>query len=235
MVERPRVHRAGGRGGPPDRAPGRRAPGRRDAPHALGADNAIVDATLDLPASGDEASGQNLDKYAGTSASGKLTASDILALETVEATDPSYTRARALLLMDAERKKNAPATRQYLDQIMAVPENRYNPIYLTENARYYVNQGQYELALRDARKAEQYWARLPSDLVFAKKAEIYEIQAAAAQGLFYRSGDDVQLLEQAITGWERYRDHVATRGRTDLSARADKELAKLEDFRARLQ
>lgn len=122
-----------------------------------------------------------------------------------------------------------------LDDLMVLPENRYNPLYLSELAQWYVNAGRYEQALEAANKAEQYWARLPSSQVFEKKAEIYEAQAAAWQGLFYRSEDDMELLEKAIRHWRKYREHVASRSRTDLARHADDQLAKLEDIQHRLQ
>jgi hypothetical protein len=159
----------------------------------------------------------------------------IMALETVETTDPAFTRARSLLLMDAERRGDAGAAGRYLSDIMSLPENRYNPIFLTEQAREQIRSGRYDNALQSARTAERYWARIPSDLVFIKKAEIYEIQAAATQGLFYASdGSNVDLLEESIRLWERYKEHVSSNGRNDLTAHADAELATLNELRERL-
>ena len=109
------------------------------------------------------------------------------------------------------------------------------PVFLADLARYHVNRGNYQSALDNAILAERYWARLPSALVFSKKAEIYEVQAAAYQGLFYKSEDDLELLDQAIKHWEKYRSHVRTKSRSDLTRRADKELTKLEDIRGRLR
>jgi hypothetical protein len=118
---------------------------------------------------------------------------------------------------------------------MVLPENQYNPVFLADLARWHANHGDYARAIETADKAERYWARLPSELVFSKKAEIYEIQAAATQGRFYKSKDDLELLERASSAWQKYRGHVATRDRTDLVKRADDELAKLADIKERLQ
>lgn len=176
-----------------------------------------------------------LDRYASDADQGRLGSSDIMYLEMVTIDEPAYTRARALLLMNAQRKGDKRATKRYLDELMMLPENRYNPVYLADLARYHVNRGNYQTALDNAILAERYWARLPSELVYSKKAEIFEVQAAAYQGLFYKSEDDVELLDQAIRHWEKYRTHVATRSRSDLTRRADKELTKLEDIRGRIQ
>ena len=118
---------------------------------------------------------------------------------------------------------------------MAVPENQYSPVYLTDQARWCANHADYKKAIEKAQLAERYWARLPPELVFTKKAEIYEIEAAAWQGQFYQSGTDVELLDRAIRNWERYRDHVSTRSRTDLEKRADEQIAKLNGIREKIQ
>ena len=176
----------------------------------------------------------DVERFAPSAAKGKLGSSDVMALETVQIDDRAYTRARALLLMNAERKGDEAASKRYLDQLMMLPENQYNPVYLSDLGRYYVNRKQYDRALQEATLAERYWARLPPELVFSKKAEIYETQAAAWQGRFYQSGDDLEMLDQAIRHWQKYRDHVQTKSRTDLVGKADAELAKLEDIQRRL-
>ncbi|RME25553.1 MAG: hypothetical protein D6798_08675 [Deltaproteobacteria bacterium] len=176
----------------------------------------------------------DIEQYADAANAGRLTRSDVMALEMVGLDDPAYTRSRALLLMNAQRKGDDAAIKRYLDQLMMLPENQYNPIYLSELGRYLVNHKQYDAALEKANLAERYWARLPPELVFSKKAEIYETQAAAWQGRFYQSEDDLELLEQAIRHWQKYRDHVQSKSRSDLARRADAELAKLEDIRTRL-
>ncbi len=180
-------------------------------------------------------SGIDFAGYTSAASKGKLDPSAIMALETVEQTDPDFTRARTLLFMDAERRKDTRSSARYLAEIMSVPENRYNPIFLVEQARSEIRSGSYKRALASANKAEQYWARLPSELVFTKKAEIYEIQAAAAQGLFYASEGDQELLQESIRLWQRYRDHVSTKGRKDLAAKADTELATLHELSAKLK
>lgn len=181
------------------------------------------------------ASALDLERYASLAERGALGRTEMMALESVGLEDSNYTRTRALLLMDAQRRGDASASQRYLDQLMRKPENRYNPIYLTDAARLKVNRGDYKGALEEASLAERHWARLPSDLIFLKKAEIYEIQAAAYQGLFYASEDDMDLLLKSIRSWERYRDHVNSRARSDMASRAERELTKLEDIRRRLE
>lgn len=177
----------------------------------------------------------NLDAYVDAAKKGKLSTTDLGLLELVEDSDPQYTRSRALLLMNAQKKGDEAGTKRYLEQIMQLPENQYNPVFLVDYARFYVNRGDYARALDTAMKAEKYWARLPSELVYGKKAEIYEIQAASWQGKFYKSGEDLELLESAIRGWERYKTHVGSQARADLEKKADAELAKLTGIRSRLQ
>jgi hypothetical protein len=177
----------------------------------------------------------SLDAYLSDARSGKLSSTDASVLEQTELSDPNYTRSRALLLMNAQKKGDDAGQKRYLDQLMQLPENEYSPIYLADYARWHVNRGEYDRALETAQKAERYWGRLPSELVFAKKAEIYEVEAAAWQGRFYKNGEDVELLENAIRGWERYKSHVASKSRSDLEKRADDQIAKLTDIRERLQ
>jgi len=183
----------------------------------------------------EEAPVSDLDQYVESAKKGKLATTDTAVLEMVDIAEPSYTRSRALLLMNAQRKGDDKATRKYLDQMMLLPENQYNPVYLTDYARWHVNHAEYDKALEKASLAERYWARIPPELVFSKKAEIYEIQAAAYQGRFYKSDEDLELLASAIKGWERYRVHVSTKSRTDLQKRADTELARLQDIREKIQ
>jgi hypothetical protein len=182
-----------------------------------------------------EAPVSRLEDYVDDAKRGRLDTDSVSTLEAVSVSDPQYTRSRALLLMNAQRKSDDASTRRYLDQIMALPENRYNPVYLVDQARYAVNHGDFSGAIEKAQLAERYWGRLPPELVFSKKAEIYEIEAAAWQGRFYKSGSDLELLDHAIRDWERYRDHVASRAREDLSKRAETQIAKLTDIRSRLQ
>lgn len=177
----------------------------------------------------------DLDQYVDAAKKGKLQSTDVAVLELIDTNAPDYTRSRALLLMNAQRRNDDRSTRRYLDQLMVLPENQYNPVYLVDFARWHVNQGEYDKALEKAGLADRHWARLPSELVFSKRAEIYEIQAAAYQGKFYKSDEDQDLLANAIEGWERYRRHVSTKARTDLQQRADAEIARLQDIKEKLQ
>jgi len=153
----------------------------------------------------------------------------------VDTDDSSYTRSRALLLMDAERKGDNRSIKRYLDQLMQLPENRYSPVFLSKQARYYANRGDFQSAYDKAVQAERYWARIPPDLVFSTKAEIYEIQAASLQGLFYKSEDDLDLLDRSVRAWGRYLNHASSKGRSDMAGKAEEQIAKLEDARRRLE
>ena len=124
--------------------------------------------------------------------------------------------------------------KKYLDQLFYLDENRYNPVFLSKRARWYANNRKYDRALADAQKAEQHWARIPPALVFETKAEIFEVQAASLQGLFYKSESDVELLDKAIRGWKKYRRHVDDR-RNDLGSHAEAQIKKLDYARSRLR
>ncbi len=199
-------------------------------------DDAFVDLSIEEPTEEEEENSHDLlDRYSSSAVIGSLTNSDIMVIEMVQPEDPAYTRSRMMLVMNAKAKGDTSALKRALDDLAREPENQYNPVVLSEYARYYVNKRDYQRALDKAVLAERHWARLPSELVFVKKAEIYEVEASSYQGLFYKSEDNLDLLEQAIRHWEKYRSHVETKSRSDLSAQADKEIRKLEKIRDRLR
>jgi hypothetical protein len=141
-----------------------------------------------------------------------------------------------MLYQDAKARRSNNSRSRYLDALMRVPENRYKPELLVEQAELAIVNVDYDVALSSAQLAERHWARLPSDLVFTRKAMIYEIQAAAHTGKFYASdGAELDELEHAIRDWERYRQHVGTKHRADLEQRADERLAQLYDMQQRLE
>jgi hypothetical protein len=177
----------------------------------------------------------NLDGYADNARTGRLSASDVMNLEMVDSGDSSYTRSRALLLMNAEQDQDIQAAKRYLDQLMVLPENRYNSVYLSKQAVWYVNRGSYSQALETANQAERYWARIPSELVFGTKADIYETKASSYQGLFYASEDDLDLLDQAVSGWSTYKRHMSSKGSAAEAERAQGQINKLENIRKRLE
>jgi len=177
----------------------------------------------------------SVEEYAGIAAAGRLSPGDIRALESVQPSDGSYTRSRALLLMNAQKVKNSSATGKYLNQIMSLEENRYNPVFLSKRARWYANQKKYSQALQDANRAEQHWARIAPEIQFETKMEIYEVTAASQQGLFYASEDDLELLDKAIKAWKKYGSHAQSRQRMDLVARAEEQIGKLEYAKGRLE
>jgi len=193
------------------------------------------DAVADVEIDDTPSDATAVEQYHGSARAGRLTPSDVMNLEMVDTSDPSYTRSRALLLMNAEQAGDTRSTSRYLDQLMVLPENQYNPVFLSKRAQYDANRGSYRTALDTSVLAERYWARIPPELIFETKAEIYETQAGALQGLFYANQDSLDLLDQAIAGWEKYQRHVEKQGRTDLSSRAEKKLATLRDVQARLQ
>ena len=54
--------------------------------------------------------------------------------ESVAIADPTYTRARTILALDAARRGDARSAENYIEQTMALPENRYNPVLLSQLA-----------------------------------------------------------------------------------------------------
>ena len=177
----------------------------------------------------------NLDALASDARAGRLRAEDADTLASVQASDPNYTRAQTLLLSNALKKADGAATERALKALLALPENNYNPQILAADALYQINRGQYDRALARAETAERYWSRLPPGQSFATRTQIYEVEAAAWQGKFYNSDGDLTALENAIRGWEKYRDHVATESRTDLQKGAEAQIAKLQDIKERVQ
>jgi len=178
----------------------------------------------------------DLDALSQRAQTGRLSAADRLTLEMVERDDPTYTRAHAILYDDAKAREDGSAKRKYLDALLSHPENTYNPMFLVEGAHMDIDDKRFDRALSRATTAERYWARMPSSVIFTRKAMIYEAQAAAWQGKFYQSGgSDLGALGRAISAWEKYQRHVSTKSRADLSQIADKQLTKLYDARRRLE
>ena len=178
----------------------------------------------------------DLSSYRERGYRGQLDDADRFALESVPRTSGDYTQARVYLYQDAKARGDWGSRSGHLDALMAIPENQYNPSLLAEQGEMAIARKDYGTALVRANLAERHWARLPSDLVFTRKAMIFEIQAAAWQGIFYQSeGDDKHALSAAIRSWERYQKHVSSRSRSDLVAKADAQLAKLYDAERRLE
>jgi serine/threonine protein kinase len=168
-------------------------------------------------------------------ARGKLTTGDRELLEGIDINHPDFTKARMWLYDDATARNVLSERKRHIEALMRLPENTYNPVYLTEAAGVSIAYKDYETALARARKAELHWARLPSQAVFSRKAMIYEQQAAAWYGLYVQSdGADAEALGQAIRAWQRYKQHVGTRD-ARLAARADEQITKLTDIQQRVQ
>jgi len=178
----------------------------------------------------------DLDRWSKDAFEGQLSPAAVSRLSSLPTSDPSFTRAHTLLFIDAKSRGDTKTRDQNLAAMMALPENAYNPVLLVESAQIAIDRKQWDAALKAARIAEQHWARLPSDLVFARKAMIYEIEALAETGMYYDSdGADKEHLDQAIRDWGRYREHVQTKSRQDLLAHADQQLAELHEIQKRVQ
>lgn len=167
---------------------------------------------------------------------GALSDSDRAVLSEVPVGDPARTQVLVLLYQDAKARGDMASRSRHIQAALAIPENQYNPQLLVESAAVLMAKREYDAALAKAALAEKHWARLPSDDIFARKAMIYEIQAASWQGIFYQSeGNDLNALHASIQGWERYLRHVNSKSRRDLASKADAQLAKLYDMQRRLE
>ena len=174
--------------------------------------------------------------YSARAHEGALSDDDRAALRAIKADNEGYSRSRVLLYEDAKARGDNSERKTYLDAVMEIPENQYNPALLAEQSQVSIERKDWRIALERATLAERQWQRLPPDLVFSRKAMIYECQAAAYQGLFYDSGgEDLDSLDQAVRAWEKYKRHVDAKSRTDLSMKADDQLAKLTDMQRRLE
>jgi len=183
-----------------------------------------------------QVSDDELSRWSASAFTGNLAPGAAERLTRVALDDPAFTRARTLLYLDAKAKGNNTVRREHLDLMMALPENGYNPVLLVERAQDAAALDDWESALDHARVAGQHWARMPSALIFSRRALIYEIEAVSHTGLFYASeGDDLDHLTQAIRSWERYREHVATQDEGKLLARAEKQLDRLYEVQRRVE
>jgi hypothetical protein len=178
----------------------------------------------------------DLDRLSRSAAKGALGPSDIMALETVGARDEDFTRSRTLLATDARKKRNPKAEKRYLDELLSLPENAYNPAVLIDMGRYELNHKSYAKALERANMAERHWQRLPPEVIAERKAQIYELQAKASRGLLNNTDDEArqrELVEQSLRFWRRYAQQVNSD--TSLVEKANAEIASLEDIRRRLE
>ena len=181
-------------------------------------------------------SAADLDGLSSVAFGGGLSGTDRERLSTLGADDPLYTRGYTLLYLDAKARGDRGGQAGYLATMMALPENQYNPALLVEEAHAAMVANDWSRALDRAQLAERHWARLPSDLIFTRKALIYEIVAKAHLGRFYASeGEDAMELYKAISGWEKYRRHAEAGSRSDLVANANQQLDELYDIKRRLE
>ncbi len=181
-------------------------------------------------------SGAELEAASAAAFSGSLDPEVGARLSEVPGEDPGFTRARTLLFLDAKARNDTGARDAHLAALMAIPANRYNPALLVEEAAVAMGREDWSKAIERAALAERHWARLPPDLIFSRKAMMFEIQAQAATGSFYESeGDNLDSLNQAIRGWEKYRHHVGTKSRSELVTRADEHLDRLYEIQRRLE
>ena len=167
---------------------------------------------------------------------GKLSMMKVGELESTPREDPDFSRAYTLLYQNAKAQGDTRDQKSYLKTLMSLPENAYNPQLLTEQASMAIEAEDWDQALAKATLAERHWARLPSEILFSRKAMIYEVQAMAHYGRFRdSSGEDLTALTDSIRAWEKYQVHVRSKPRRDLEEKADEWLVKLHDQKRRLE
>lgn len=177
-----------------------------------------------------------LDALSPLAFQGALHPDDRSRLQGVGPSSDAFTRSHTLVYLDAKARGARADQATALALLMARPENQYNPALLVEQAHAAMEASDWPLALERAQLAERHWARLPSELIFSRKALIYEIEAKAHLGMFYASeGDEPNELYRSIRGWEKYRRHAEAGARADLVANADRELDALYDIQRRLE
>jgi len=128
------------------------------------------------------------------------------------------------------------AEKRYLDELLSLPENAYNPAVLIDVGRYELNHKQYGKALERANLAERHWQRLPPEVIAERKAQIYELQARSSRGLLNNTDDEArqrELVDQCVRYWRRYAQQVSADAASTEKANA--EIAALEDIRRRLE
>ncbi len=176
---------------------------------------------------------EDLGVFATAAYAGQLDAAQQAALATVPESDDRFTRSRVLLYQNSKARGDREGRREWMRALMSVDANTYRPELLVEHAALAMADHDYATALDRANRAERYWARLPRDLVFTRKAMIHEIQAKASYAMYTRSDPPAEaLLDGSIDAWTRYRTHVG--GRSELESRADARIAYLEDVRERM-
>ena len=177
-----------------------------------------------------------LDAMSEAAFAGSLPSAERARLAGVGTDSPLFTRSHTLLYLDAKARGDRSSKSSELALLMSVPENQYNPALLVEQAHAAMESQDWSRALERSQLAERHWARLPSDLIFSRKALIYEIEAKAHLGRFYASeGDEPNELFRSIRGWEKYRRHAEAASRGDLVANADQQLNELYDMQRRLE
>jgi len=189
----------------------------------------------DPPAIVDARPPDDIGAFATAAYGGQLSAAQRASLQSIPTSDPRYSRSRVLLYQDAKARGDSGARQSWMSEIMSVEANTYRPELLVEDAAVAMSQHNYQGALDRANRAEQYWSRLPSDLIFTRKAMIHEIQAQSSWALYTRSDPPQEAyLDRSINAWTRYRTHVLGGNRLDLIERADERLAHLENVRKRM-
>ncbi len=164
---------------------------------------------------------------------GKLSASDVAALEAVTMSDPNFTRSRALLAMNYKNRDQEKYYRA-LTELMRLPENKYNPMYNLELAEYYLLTKKYAKSTQQAKLVDRYKQRFPRSVYFQSVARMYEVQAKAYEGQFNLT-EDPEFLDRAISIWKRYINHVSKKDQTDRVRMAQDYITKLEKIKRRLE
>lgn len=177
---------------------------------------------------------KDIDKVASRAESGKLTSSEVAALQSVPKGSADFTRSRVLVASHFRKSGDNSAYYQALSDILSDPENKYNPQYNLQMAEYYLNAKKYKESADQTSMVERYAARFPPNLYFTGVARLYEVKAKALEGQFNAS-EEPKYLDSAISAWKRYVTHVRNNNDETKAKYGEDYIAKLEKIRARVQ
>lgn len=177
---------------------------------------------------------KDIDKMASKAEQGKLSTTELGALDSVARNSDDFTRSRVLLAAHYRKSGNSDSYFKYLSELLSHPENKYNPVYNLEMAEYYLNARKYKESSDQVGLVDRYKQRFPPELYAQRVARLYEVEAKAMEGQF-NATEEPKYLDKAISAWKRYVTHVKANNDATKIKFGEDYIAKLEKIRARVQ
>lgn len=177
---------------------------------------------------------KDIDKITTKAEQGKLSTTELGALDSVARNSEEFTRSRVLLAAHYRKAGNSDSYFKYLSELLSHPENRYNPVYNLEMAEYYLNARKYKESSDQVGLVDRYKQRFPPELYSQRVARLYEVEAKAMEGQF-NATEEPKYLDKAISAWKRYVTHVKANNDATKVKFGEDYIAKLEKIRARVQ